>query len=101
MLFVSEASIVGNTILKGHMHRYEWSRDIDSGTAATRKAPLVNERYRRSRNRLFFWPKNPAHTNNPYTEKYIYCYFTTFLVVDWLLRLVVPLRHWGGTGTLP
>ena len=46
MLFVSEASIVGNTILKGHMHRYEWSRDIDSGTAATRKAPLVNERYR-------------------------------------------------------
>ena len=31
------------------------------------------------------------------TEKYIYCYFTTFLVVDWLLRLVVPLRHWGGT----
>ena len=44
MLFVSEASIVGNTILKGHMHRYEWSRDIDSGTAATRKAPLVNER---------------------------------------------------------
>ena len=42
MLFVSEASIVGNTILKGHMHRYEWSRDIDSGTAATRKAPLVN-----------------------------------------------------------
>ena len=44
MLFFSEASIVGNTILKGHMHRYEWSRDIDSGTAATRKAPLVNER---------------------------------------------------------
>ena len=41
-LFVSRASIVGNTILKGHMHRYEWSRDIDSGTAATRKAPLVN-----------------------------------------------------------
>ena len=25
------------------MHRYEWSRDIDSGTAATRKAPLVND----------------------------------------------------------
>ena len=44
MLFVSEASIVGNTILKGHMHRYEWSRDIESGTAATRKSPLVNER---------------------------------------------------------
>jgi hypothetical protein len=43
VLFVSEASIVGNTILKGHMHRYEWSRDIDSGTAATRKAPLVND----------------------------------------------------------
>ena len=41
MLFVSEASIVGNTILKGHMHRSEWSRDIDSGTAATRKAPLA------------------------------------------------------------
>ena len=66
MLFVSEASIVGNTILKGHMHRYEWSRDIDSGTAATRKAPLVNERYRRSRNSLFFGPKNPAHTDKPY-----------------------------------
>ena len=66
MLFVSGASIVGNTILKGHMHRYEWSRDIDSGTAATRKAPLVNERYRRSRNSLFFWPKNPAHTDNLY-----------------------------------
>ena len=49
MLFVSEASIVGNTILKGHMHRYEWSRDNDLGTAATRKSPLVN---RRSRNRL-------------------------------------------------
>ena len=48
MLFVSGASIVGNTILKGHMHRYEWSRDIDSGTAATRKSPLVNERYRRT-----------------------------------------------------
>ena len=43
MLFVSEASIVGNTILKGHMHRYEWSRDIDLGTAATRKSPSVNE----------------------------------------------------------
>ena len=69
MLFVSEASIVSNTILKGHMHRYEWSRDIDSGTAATRKAPLVNERYRRSRNSLFFWPKNPAHTNNPYFDE--------------------------------
>ena len=41
MLFVSGASIVGNTILKGHMHRYEWSRDIESGTAATRKAPLA------------------------------------------------------------
>ena len=41
MLFVSRASIVGDTILKGHMHRYEWSRDIESGTAATRKAPLV------------------------------------------------------------
>ena len=43
MLFVSESSIVGNTILKGHMHRYDWSRDIESGTAATRKAPLVND----------------------------------------------------------
>ena len=43
MLFDSAASIVGHTILKGHMHRYEWSRDIDSGTAATRKAPLVND----------------------------------------------------------
>ena len=42
-LFVSGASIVGDTILKGHMHRYEWSRDIDLGTAATRKSPLVNE----------------------------------------------------------
>ena len=49
MLFVSGASIVGNTILKGHMHWYEWSRDNDLGTAATRKSPLVN---RRSRNRL-------------------------------------------------
>ena len=43
VLFDSGASIVGNTILKGHMHRYEWSRDIDSGTAATRKSPSVNE----------------------------------------------------------
>ena len=67
VLFDSGASIVGHTILKGHMHRYEWSRDIDSGTAATRKSPLVNERYRRSRNRIFFWPKNPAHTDKIYT----------------------------------
>ena len=44
-LFFSGASIVGDTIFKGHMNRYEWSRDIDSGTAATRKSPLVNERY--------------------------------------------------------
>ena len=76
MLFVSEASIVSNTILKGHMHRYEWSRDIDSGTAATRKAPLVNERYRRSRNRLFFWPKNPAHTNKPYLLGFLWLLFS-------------------------
>ena len=26
---------------KGHMHRYEWSRDNDSGTAATRKSPWL------------------------------------------------------------
>ena len=51
MLFVSGASIVGDTILKGHMHRYEWSRDIDSGTAATRKSPLV--RYETSDLTLF------------------------------------------------
>ena len=43
MLVVSGSSIVGNTMLKVHMHRYEWSIDIDSGTAATRKAPLVND----------------------------------------------------------
>ena len=24
---------------------HQWSRDIDSGTAATRKSPLVNERH--------------------------------------------------------
>ena len=29
----------GNSMRKGHMHRYEWSRDNDSGTAATRKSP--------------------------------------------------------------
>ena len=63
MLFVSEASIVGNTILKGHMHRYEWSRDIDSGTAATRKAPLVNDGVAETD---FFFGKNPAHTDNLY-----------------------------------
>ena len=38
-LFVSGASAVGNSMGKGHMHRYEWSRDNDSGTAATRKSP--------------------------------------------------------------
>jgi hypothetical protein len=38
-LFVSGASIVGNSMGKGHMHRYEWGRDNDSGTAATRKSP--------------------------------------------------------------
>ena len=36
VLFDSGASVVGHTILKGHMHRHEWSRDIDPGTAATR-----------------------------------------------------------------
>ena len=57
MLFVSESSIVGNTILKGHMHRYEWRRDIDSGTAATRKAPLVNERTDGVETHYFFGQK--------------------------------------------
>ena len=60
------------------MHRYEWSRDIDSGTAATRKAPLVNERYRR----------RPKHTISREKEGHILCDFrfsSSFQKIDMIL----------------
>ena len=38
-LSVSGASAVCNSMGKGRMHRYEWGKDNDSGTAATRKSP--------------------------------------------------------------
>ena len=43
------------------MHRYEWSRDIESGAAATRKAPLVNERFLSN----FFFGKKILLTRTP------------------------------------
>ena len=54
VLFVSETGMASNTILKGHMHRYEWSR-MDLGYRGVRKRH-GDERCRRVKP-LFFGQK--------------------------------------------